>query len=282
MIEIQVANLTANEPQASFKGKKQFAERIKKIEHMSRMNDKVNRFHEQWEDWVRGFVSYGPLVVEMSWDEGWIGGAGPDRWIGEVKMKRIDKKDFFPDPAIVNIEGEAINDCGFLAIRDRVKLLEVQKRFPKFAGYLSEDTNTDETRNEGGDPQSVDLFHIYYLGFPEFMPDERVRDLRERAEKQESEGDYYKSQELLDMANGDVEGVHLVWYANGTVLEYTPYAYDHGKYPVRYTTRYIDDECQWGWGEIRNTKIPQVNHNKADETELEAFSKQGLGGGRYQ
>ena len=84
------------------------------------------------------------------------------------------------------------------------------------------------------------------------------------------------------MAEGNVEGVHLVWFANNTVLEYIPYVYDHGKYPVRFTTRYVDENCAWGWGEIRNTKIPQINHNKADEVELEAFSKQGLGGGRYQ
>jgi hypothetical protein len=38
----------------------------------------------------------------------------------------------------------------------------------------------------------------------------------------------------------------------------------------------------WGWGEIRNIKIPQILHNKADEIEIEAMSRQGLGGMYYQ
>jgi hypothetical protein len=282
MVEIQVANITANDPQISFKGKKRFAERIKKIEHMARMNDKRNRFEASWEDWVRGFVSYGPLIVEVCWDAEWMGGSGPDRWIGDIKLNKIDKKDFFPDPAILDIEGEKIDECAFLAIKHRVKLLHAQKRFPKFAKFLTEDLTEDDSQHEGGDPEMLDLFKYYHLGFPEYMPEERVRELRERAAKQEAEGDYYKAQELYDMANGDIEGVHQVWYANGVALEYIPYAYDSAHYPVRFTTRYVDENSAWGWGEIRNTKIPQVNHNKADEIEIEAFAKQGLGGGKYQ
>lgn len=281
MVEIQVANITANTPQVSFKGKKEYADRVKKIENMSRMNDKRNKFEMQWENWVREFISYGPLIVEVCWDEGWMGGSGPDRWIGDVRLNWISKKDFFPDPAIVDIEGDKINDCASIAIRYRVKKLFAQKRFPKFAKYFTADSNTDDQR-EGSDPEMLDLFKYYHLGFPEYMPEERVKELRERAAKQESEGDYYKAQELYDMANGDIEGVHLAWYANGAVVEYIPYVYDTNSYPVRFTTRYVDEECAWGWGEIRNTKIPQVNHNKADEIEIEAFAKQGLGGGRYQ
>jgi hypothetical protein len=282
MIEIQVANITSNDPQISFKGNKKFTDRFKKIEHMSKMNDKRNCFNEQWEDNVRNFIAYGPLICEVVWDSDWIGGVGPERWIGDARQNWINKKDFFPDPAILDIEGDKINDCAYVAIRDRVKLLYTQKKFPRYAKYLSDESNDDENQHEGSDPEMVDLFRFYHRGFPEYMPEERVKELREMAAKQESEGDYYKAQELYDMSEGNVEGVHLVWFTNETVLDYIPYVYDHGQYPVRFTTRYPDENSQWGWGEIRNTKIPQVNHNKADEVELEAFAKQGLGGAKYQ
>ena len=65
------------------------------------------------------------------------------------------------------------------------------------------------------------------------------------------------------------------------LLEYIPYVYEDGLYPFAYTTRYWDENSPWGWGEIRNTKIPQILHNKADEIELEAISRQGLGGAYY-
>lgn len=282
MIEIQAANLTATNPQVSFKGKKDYNERCKKIENMAKQNDKLNRFDQEWENWVRDFVAYGPLIVEVVWDAEWMGGNGANRWIGDVRINKIDKKDFYPDPAILNIEGDKINDCSFVAIRHRTKLLTVQKRFPKFAAYLSTENNKNQMQYEGSDPQLLDLFAVYRRGFPEYMPDERVQELRQRAAREEMSGNYYKAQEIYDMANGDVEGVHLVWFANDMVLEYIPYVYDHGKYPIVFTTRYPDENSAWGWGEIRNTKIPQVNHNKADEIEIEAFSKQGLGGGKYQ
>jgi hypothetical protein len=66
------------------------------------------------------------------------------------------------------------------------------------------------------------------------------------------------------------------------LLEYVPYVYDHGKYPFSFTTRYDDETSHWGFGEIRNIKIPQVLHNKADEVEMEAMSRQGLGGSYYR
>jgi hypothetical protein len=282
MLQIQVANITAQMPEIRIDGvKKKYADKAEKLTHLVKFNDRRNNFDEQWDDWVTEFSGYGPLVVEVCFDAEWTGGVGPDRWIGDVRLKQIAKEDFLPDPAILDLERN-INDCSMIATRDRWKVLAAQKRFPDFKKYLSAENNENEMEHEGSDPEMLYVYKVYHRGFPEYMPADRAKELRERAAKEESEGDHYKTQDLYDMANGNVEGVHLAYVANNTVLEYIPYAYDHGNYPIEFCTRYRDEKSQWGWGEIRNTKIPQLMHNKADEIEIEAMAKEGLGGCYYQ
>ncbi|MFA5882210.1 MAG: hypothetical protein WC834_08435, partial [Eubacteriales bacterium] len=52
-------------------------------------------------------------------------------------------------------------------------------------------------------------------------------------------------------------------------------------YPFIYKVCYFDENTPHGFGEIRNTKVPQILHNKADEIEIEAMSREGLGGRIY-
>ena len=277
-ITIQTAHLTATEPEVLISGKAEHKDQTKMITHMCRYNDYKNNFGTQWKEMVKEYVAYGPLIAEVCWDAEIIGGRGPDRYIGDIKVNSINKEDMLFDPGVVDLENN-MKSCKFVGHRTRVAVNYVKQRWPEYKNSIVYDVNDDTLVNEGTRQEKVYLYKIYYKGFPEFMPSERKKELTERAE---IAGDFYKQQELLDMAQGDVEGVHVAYYCNDILVEYTPYVYDHGEYPYVFRTRYTDPKNQWGYGEIRNTKIPQILHNKADEIEIEAMSKEGLGGGFYE
>ena len=279
-IEIKVANICSSPVEATMKGKDKHKTHAEKVTHMSRFNDKANKFDSTWKRMVRDFESYGPICLEVEWDPDWMGGSGPDRFVGEIKLKYWKKEDCLFDPAILDLEND-LNKSRFAGFQIRLPVKYVQDRWERFAKHIGSEVNPDDDLDEGVDAEMTTLYKIYHRGFPEFMPKERVKELRERAAAQEEQGDTYKAQDLYDMAQGDMEGVHLSYYCNDILLEYIPYDYDDGLYPMVFTTRYEDPKSQWGYGEIRNIKIPQILHNKADEIEIEAMCKEGLGGGYY-
>ena len=283
-LTIQQANLTANMPEAIMSGnEKSDEETAHKLTCMSKFNDQRNMFHKTWRTIVHDFTGSGPAICSVTWDSDWMGGVGPDRWVGDVRLRREDKRIMYFDPAILNLE-ENLQDCGFIIRRPRKKLAFFQSRWPELGKYISEemDEADQDEYNEGANPKQAYLVEYWHRGFPEFVPAERAKELREKAAEFEAKGDHYRAQDYYDSAEGSLEGVHCAYYANGVLLEYCPYEYEDGLYPFAYTTRYIDEDNPWGFGEIRNIKIPQIMHNKADEIELEAYMKEGLGGGYYQ
>jgi hypothetical protein len=148
--------------------------------------------------------------------------------------------------------------------------------------YVTEEENDDDLIDEGKNPRQTYLYEYWHRGFPWFVPADRKKELNEKAIELESQGDIYKANDYYDSAKGELEGIHVAYYCDNILLEYRPYEFEHGEYPFSYTTRYFDDKNPYGFGEIRNVKIPQIMHNKADEIEIEAVSRQGLGGARYQ
>lgn len=279
-IHIQVASITSTPPEVRVSGKKRHEEQSSKLTHLCRYNDVRNKFNSQWKEIVREYVSYGPAILKVCWDSDWIGGSGPDRFIGEVKIESMPKEDTLFDPAVTDLEKD-LQKSRFVGFRTRQFLNYIQNRWERFSNAINYESVDDNYINEGTEHESVYLYEMYYKGFPEYMPEERKKELRERALIQEQQGNHYKAKDLYDMADGDVEGVHLAYYCNDILLEYVPYVYDHGLYPVVFSTRYKDLKNHWGYGEIRNIKIPQLLHNKADEIEIEAMCKEGLGGGYF-
>lgn len=280
-IQIQTANITASPVEATMSGKKKHEKHAKAVTHMSRFNDKRNKFNSVWKVLVHDFIAYGPVFMKIIWDPEWMGGVGPDRFVGETKLEYVSKEKCLFDPAVINLERD-LNKGKFVGFPTRQSVKYVQDRWERFAKHISTQINPDEDIDEGVENDMTTVYEMYYRGFPEYMPEERVAELRQRAAAQEEQGDTYKAKDLYDMAKGLVEGVHLAFYCNDILLEYIPYVYDHGQYPGKFVTRYDDPKCQWGYGEIRNTKIPQILHNKADEIEIEAMVKEGLGGGYFQ
>lgn len=280
-IENLKSNITASTPEPTFSGVEDSDEEIaKQLTYMTRFNDKRNNFRATWKKMVGDFVSYGPIIGAVLWDADWMGGTGPDRWIGDVRVLRIDRRDIYFDPAIIDIE-ERLQECSFIHRKFRKKIAWIKKKWPK-GKNVAPDYNENTYQDEGADPQQVYLIESWHKGKPRFVPEEFKKEFLRKAEEAEAQGYYFEAQDFRDMASGTLEGVHVVYVANGVFLEYIPYIYDDGLYPFVYKTCYYDENNPAGFGEIRNIKIPQIMHNKADEIEIEAMSREGLGGMYYK
>jgi len=242
-----------------------------------------NKFPEQWEKITEQFVSYGPAIGYVGYDQHWIGGTGPDRWVGEIVSEYVKKEEFFPDPSILDLE-ERLQECSYINRVKRKKIEWFKEMWPKKGQYVLEniDSKIKGQEDEGQDPKQAALIIHYHKGVPKFVPDEWKKIFLEKAQEAEQNNQLpYYAKDLRDMAAGTLKGVHCAYKSNNVLLDYIPYIYDDGMYPFVYKVLYYDKEQPYGMGEIRNVLIPQLLHNKADEIELGAMLGQGLGGGFY-
>lgn len=277
-IENLKANLTASTPEPTFSGVEDSDNQIaEELTYIAQFNDKRNTFRATWKKMVLDFVSYGPIIGMVPWDPDWMGGNGPNRWVGDIRVLRVDRREIFFDPAIIDLE-DRLQECSFINRKFRKKISWIKKKWPDKGKNVTPDSNDNEHQDEGSDPQQVYLIESWRKGKPAFVPDEFKKEFLRKAEEAEAQGYPYEAQDYRDMASGTLEGVHVCYVANNTFLEYIPYIYEDGLYPFIYKTCYFDENNPNGFGEIRNIKIPQIMHNKADELELEAMTRQGLGG----
>jgi hypothetical protein len=281
-IENLKANLTASTPEPSFSGVEETDQaKAEELTYLARFNDTRNNFRATWKKMVLDFVSYGPIIGMISWDPDWMGGTGPNKWIGDIRISRVDRRDIFFDPAITDLE-ERLQECSFIHRRIRKKVSWIKKKWKDTGKNVTPDSNDNEHQNEGSDPNQVWLIESWMKGKPAFVPEEFKKEFLRKANEAEAQGYSFEAQDYRDMANGTLEGVHVCYVANNTFLEYIPYIYEDGQYPVIYKTCYFDENNPAGFGEIRNIKIPQIMHNKADEIEIEAMTREGLGGKYYK
>jgi hypothetical protein len=276
------ANITSSTPMVTIEGVGYDDDTVsQELTFISRFNDERNKFWITWEKMVNQFINYGPVVAMVDWDPTWLGGVGPNRWIGDVRIYHVRKEEFFPDPAILDLQTN-LQDGSYHIRAPRKKVAWIKKRFGEKADDIGDSTNTNDLIDEGADPQQTDLVEYWHRGKPEYMPPERVKQLKEMSAQFASDGDEYRAIDYADQAKGDMDGIHVAYYCDGVLLQYIPYVFEHGRYPFIFRVRYQDENCTWGFGEIRNIKIPQIMHNKADEIEIEAYARQGLGGMYYE
>jgi len=240
-----------------------------------------NKFKAVWKKIVLQGLSYGPLIGAVLWDNTWTGGSGPNRWMGDVRLLNIKRKEFYPDPAITDLE-DRLQDCSYIHRKLRRKKSYFEERWPDKGEYVEQDMDTVD--QEGLDAGQATLIERWTKGKPKMVPDEWVQHFKQKAQDYNppsANPDSFKAEMFTSMAKGTLDGVHVCYCTRDVFLEYIPYVYDDGLYPFVYKVMYEDEKSQWGFGEIRNIKIPQIMHNKADEIEIEAMSIEGLGGMYY-
>ena len=278
-------SLTTSMPEGKFEGREvsddQTADKLSDI--VSFINYK-NRFRKQWKDIVLQGLKYGPFVGSVLWDPHWVGGTGPNRWIGDIRIANQKKDEIFFDPAILDLE-ERLQECSFINRKFRKKLDWIRERWPEVGKSVTDDIDmypSADDSDEGMNPEQATLIECWHKGTPKFVSKEWKEWFIEKAQDKLEAGLQYDAEKYADMAKGTYKGVHVAYKAGGVLLEYIPYIYDDGLYPFVYKVLYKDEKNPYGFGEIRNLLIPQVLHNKADEIEIEAMSVEGLGGYFYQ
>ena len=240
-----------------------------------------NKYDLIWERIMLQGLMHGPLLGMVDWDADSQGGVGSERWIGECSVDYIDIRDFFPDPAITDLEQD-LEDCEYIILRLRKKKKYFDSKYPDFADKIytteSETQNGYDNRYEGSNSNLANLYMYFHKGKPNTVP----KEWKERFKaKLEFEDNYYEKEKLKKMIKGEEEGLHLAIASDGVLLDYIPYYRNKDKYPFAFNVIHNDPDRQWGFGEIRNAMIPQVLHNKADEAEIEAYCRQGSGGAFY-
>lgn len=221
-------------------------------------------------------LQHGPFIASVLWDEDWTGGTGPNRWLGEIRVSYIDVRDFYPDPGIVDLTAN-LQDCEFINIKYRKKLSYFKKRFNVEVNESERGDEYDD-REEGERSKMANLYLCWHRGMPKKIPEKWKKIFTKRMEETD---DHFKKEKYKAMLEGTAEGIHLAYASDGVYLDYIPYVYDDGLYPFAYEIIYEDD-TQTGFGEIRQEMVPQVIHNKADEMEIEAMCKSGLGSVYYE
>lgn len=271
---------------------------VNKLQHIIPHVLRNNKFPWHWRRIINQFIQYGPAIGMVTWDNDWVGGSGPNRWIGEVRVQAVKKEEFFPDPAIVDLE-ERLQDCGFINRKIRKKLDFFKDRFGDAGELVTQDQDymnpLANTELEGLDSEQATLLEHWHKSTPCFISKEWKEFFNAKAEEYENmptgefdeEGNEiigfpYKAEEYRDKAKGTFKGVHLAYIANDIVLEYIPYVYQDGLYPFVYRTLYHDEQQPTGIGEIRSIKMTQVAYNMADEIHIGAMAKKGLGNVFYQ
>jgi hypothetical protein len=271
--------LTATTPTCSFEPREEKDKDVaQKIGPVVEFIEYKNKFSSVWKKIVLQGLSYGPLIGAVLWDNTWTGGTGPNRWVGDVRLLNIKRKEFYPDPAITDLE-DRLQDCSYIHRKLRRKVDYFKERWEDKGQHVEQDTDTID--KEGLDAGQATLIERWTKGKPKMVPEEWVKFFKQKAQDYSppsSTPDSFKAKMFSSMAEGSIEGIHVCYATRDVFLEYIPYVYDDGLYPFVYKVMYEDEKSQWGFGEIRNIKIPQVMHNKADEIEIEAMSVEGLGG----
>lgn len=242
---------------------------------MLKHNDNIDKFFPKYRRNILFFLMHGPIIDEIIWDNDFEGGSGPETWKGDIRTNFIDKEDFFPDPSIIDLENN-LQDCGFINIQYWKKLSYIENRWDR-GKFVTHDYHEDDKKDAGSEPSNAYVIKSRHRGKPYYMPDKRKQELIDLANIYKNEGDYYRYKKYIAMSKMEIDGIHCCYTAGSILLEYKPYEYEHGLYPLVFRTRFIDEDNQRGCGEIEDLKMPQMAINKAEESMLSALAKQGLG-----
>ena len=219
------------------------------------------------------FFLYGTIISHPHWDPDWVGGRGPNRWNGEIRLPYIHPLMFIPDARVSssNCSSTDVNDgmrCHVVAWHpldwykehypDSWHLIEPQ--------IIAEDDRLDNFWEDDqgfgyGDSRAdmCPLIETWYRGSPLILDDD-----------EKDEGD----------------GLHVIWWAGedqGIYLRHANYIYyDPGedselKFPFVVRQCNPRENSIWGYGDAWFIANPQIIRNKTVELILESHLHNALG-----
>lgn len=217
----------------------------------------------------RNFFGFGTGIWEHVWDPNWLGGRGPNHWVGEVRWRSLHPQAAYPDARCHEDihEGRRFHKAVYVPIE------HIKERYPEWASLIQADTvdtddligyNEDDTHDQQADTlaDQVQLIETWYVGEPLTLD-----------EGEKSQG----------------SGLHVIWWAGHSqqiFLKHANYVYfDPGetpRFPFTFRARYQRDNSPWGYSENHYLKYPQIALNKTSEIVLEGHMHQAIGQTFYE
>jgi hypothetical protein len=209
-----------------------------------------NKFDDEQARLLRYGFMYGPFVAQDFWDPSWQGGRGPNRWIGDVRIKALH-------PDVLYIDARCKQDIQTARRVHKVvryPLEHFKEGYPEKGQFVSEDTGN----------------HFQTVG----DDDEDTKSRNRTAWQIET---WYKGYPLLGENKG--YGLHVMWWSGDgdVMLKHQSYIYPEPKYPFIFRNLYEREGSIWGFGEIKQILSPQIILNKEDEMILEGNMQQAFG-----
>ncbi|GAB7387361.1 hypothetical protein BSNK01_11970 [Bacillaceae bacterium] len=212
------------------------------------------------EKWLRWFFLYGTGIWHVYWDPNWMGGKGPNRWVGDIRWKALHPAVLYPDARCrENIEeGRRVHKAYYVTKE------ALDEMFPEAAQKVQADM-IDESMLIGDYEESFEdlseglvlLVETWYKGRPMILADDEQ-----------------------DMG----PGLHVIWWAGDGQFVYLKHAnyvyFDPGettKFPFIVKQCYPRENSIWGFGEAYFLKNPQIILNKTAEMILEGHMHHAIG-----
>ena len=225
-----------------------------------------NRFLIESQKFRRHLFKYGTGVLHTYWDPDWQGGRGPNRWLGDIRIKALHPQSVFPDARCK----EDVNEGTRFHKARYVPLEYIRERYPEY-GELVHEESIDDSMLVGEDDDDSDgesrigqavLIETWYRGRP------------------------------LILGKGEKDlgpGLHVIWWANESqhiYLKHANYVYfepgEDAKLPFIIRQCYPRENSIWGYGEAFFIKSPQIALNKTAEMILEGHMHHALGQTFYE
>lgn len=226
-----------------------------------------NRFDLARLDWNRNFFKYGTAIWSPVWDPLWRGGRGPNKWLGEIRLRSIHPRHFFPDARC----GTDIQNGTRVHLARYVTLEYIRERWPDTGAGVMEDVldtslladvDSEESGTNEAQRQQTLLVETWYIGEPLVL----------------GKGERNRGRSL-----------HVIWWcseSSPTYLAHANYVYyepdEDPKFPFIVRQRYPRENSIWGYGEAHFIKSPQIVLNKSSELELEGHITATLGRTFYE
>jgi len=209
-----------------------------------------NKFDDEQARLLRYGFKYGPFIVQDFWDPSWQGGRGPNRWIGDVRIKALH-------PDVLYIDARCKQDIQAARRVHKVvryPLEYFKESYPEKGQFVNEDTGN----------------HFQTVG----DDDEDTKSRNRTAWQIET---WYKGFPMLGENKG--YGLHVVWWSGDgdVMLKHQSYIYPEPRYPFIFRNIYEREGTIWGFGEIKQILSPQIILNKEDEMILEGNMHQAFG-----
>ena len=276
LIEGMVSEMSDDVDLIDYPVQRQDEDAAKKMTRLKKFIMYKNKIPDEHIKWLNHFFWYGTGIWQLRWDPEWLGGKGPNRWLGDIRWEAAHPQTLFPDARC----GEDIQN-GYRIHKAVYRPLEyIQQHYPERGHLVMEDIQSSDQvlgilRDEDAEGYTDvlaqegmgRLIETWYIGRP------LILGIDENGGEEKDEG----------------IGLHVITWAGENQQIYLGHKnymyYEPGetpRFPFVFRTCYRRENSPWGYGEAYVLRNQQIITNKMSELVTEGLMHQSLGQTYYE